>query len=298
MKASSKSALLPFSTNAKHVCVPDQYLHKLSVLRYSQSTVSVYTHLFRQFMRYCADHGLEYQKVNKQQIEAYLRHLIQQRNMAVSTQNQVINAIKFYFEHVEQGERTVYQIERPRKETKLPQVLSEEEVIRILSVTKNIKHKVMLGLMYSSGLRVGELLRLTKYDIDSDRMMVLVHGAKGNKDRNTVLSEKILLLLRQYYKEHRPKKLLFEGPGHKPYSASSLRKVFSRSMLAAGVYKKATLHALRHSFATHLLEHGTNLRYIQALLGHSSSKTTEIYTHVTKSGIEKISSPLDRLADV
>ena len=167
--------------------------------------------------------------------------------------------------------------------------------MRLLKSIGNIKHKTMLGLIYSAGLRVGELINLKIEDIDSDRMVISVRGAKGKKDRTTLLSSKILEMLRIYYKRHRPIGWLFEGPGHTQYSTSSLRQIFRRAMVKARINKKLTLHCLRHSFATHLLEKGTNLRYIQELLGHNSSKTTEIYTHVTHSGMQNISSPLDQL---
>ncbi|MDH5476682.1 MAG: site-specific integrase [Cyclobacteriaceae bacterium] len=289
---------LPFHTNANYVQVPKAYLQKLELLRYSESTIKVYTYLFRQFMGYCAENHLKIDSVTKPQVEAYFTHSIKAKKISASTQNQTINAIKFYFEHVKGGERMAYELERPRKVVTLPKVLSEQEVGAILRVTNNKKHKTMLCLMYSAGLRVSELLRLTITDIDSQRMLIYVRGAKGNKDRTTILSEKVLLMLRDYFKVYRPKDWLFEGPKHTQYSAGSIRKVFRRSMLAARVHKKLTLHSLRHSFATHLLEHGTNLRYIQALLGHNSSKTTEIYTHVTKIGVDKIASPIDRLTDV
>ena len=293
-----KSPRLPFFPGAQYAKVPDAYIEKLELLRYSDNTITIYTNLFRRFLQYLALHGIEPEKVTKSQIETYLRHINSQNNISVSTQNQIINSIKFYLEKVKGGPRTVYDLERPRKEFKLPVVLSEAEVCRILAVTKNIKHKTMLSLMYSGGLRVSEVLNLHISDIDSQRMLIHVRNAKGNKDRVTVLSQKMLEMLREYYKSYKPVNLLFEGPGHTRYSASSLRKVFNRSKTAAGIYKHATLHSLRHSFATHLLEHGTGLRYIQSLLGHNSSKTTEIYTHVTKHGMDNIKSPLDYLENV
>jgi len=287
---------LPFTLNARYVRVPQVYLDKLEVRRYSESTISVYTHFFREYMRYFYNRPLD--SIKKEEIQEYLLHLIKTRNISSSTQNQVINAIKFYYEQVKGLERTYYFIERPKKEFKLPQVLSEEEVMRLLRATNNLKHKTMLALIYSAGLRVGELLHLRLEDIDSDRMVISVRGAKGKKDRTTLLSAKILILLRTYYGKYRPYSWLFEGPQRSLYSRSSLRKILIRSKTKAGINKKITLHCLRHSFATHLLERGTNLRYIQELLGHNSSKTTEIYTHITHAGMKNICSPLDQLADV
>jgi integrase/recombinase XerD len=153
----------------------------------------------------------------------------------------------------------------------------------------------MLWLIYAAGLRRSELINLRIGDIDSKRMVINIKGAKGKKDRITMLSDRILELLRRYFIEHRPKVWLFEGLPGEPYSVSSLQKIFMRALAQSGVRKDASLHTLRYSFATHLLESGTDLRYIQALLGHSSSKTTEIYTHVTRKGFENIKSPLDNL---
>ncbi len=183
----------------------------------------------------------------------------------------------------------------PRRKKSLPVVLSEQEVTLLLSQITNLKHKAMMFCIYSAGLRRSELLNLTSSDIDSQRNCIVIRDAKGNKDRITLLSTACLTLLREYYRVYRPTSYLFEGAEGGQYSSTSLRKIFQRALVKSGIQKKATLHSLRHSFATHLLERGTDLRYIQALLGHSSSKTTEIYTHITTRGFENISSPLDVL---
>jgi integrase/recombinase XerD len=177
----------------------------------------------------------------------------------------------------------------------LPVVLSKNEVSAMLSNIHNIKHKCMVGLLYSAGLRVGELLNLKIKDIDSDRMLIRVEGAKGNKDRLTILSKTVLFDLRSYYRQYRPKELLFEGPKGSRYSPTSVRKIVKRIAGLSKIRKPVKPHTLRHSFATHLLEDGTDLRYIQALLGHSSSKTTEIYTHVATNIVKGIKSPIDTL---
>ncbi len=287
---------LPFLPSAQYVAIPTAYLTKLEVRRYSDSTIKVYTYFFREFMRFYFRKSLD--TITKEEIQKYLHHLITTKNISTSTQNQVINAIKFYYEQVKGFKREVYYFDRPKKERVLPKVLSQEEVVLLLKATRNPKHKCMLSLIYSAGLRVGELINLRLEDIDSDRMMIYVRGGKGKKDRTTLLSVKILALLRRYYKLYQPKHWLFEGPANCRYSQSSIRQVFKRSLCAAGILKKVTLHSLRHSFATHLLEGGTNLRYIQELLGHSSSKTTEIYTHITHAGMKNVMSPLDQLKDV
>jgi integrase/recombinase XerD len=173
-------------------------------------------------------------------------------------------------------------------------VLSEEEVKKLITNVKNQKHRCILLLMYSGGLRISEVTNLRIKDIQSNRGIINIKGAKGNKDRNTLLSKKLLKELRHYYIAYQPKKYLFESiEGNKPYSTSSINKIMKRAVLASKLHPDATPHTLRHSFATHLLEKGTSLRYIQALLGHHSSKTTEIYTHLSKESILKIVSPLD-----
>ncbi len=193
------------------------------------------------------------------------------------------------------GTRKFYQLERPLKEQKLPTVLSVEEVQAMIKATTNLKHKTLIMVCYSAGLRLSELINLRLADVDSDRMQISVKGGKGKKDRYTLLSEKLLPLLREYFKAYRPKEYLFEGSDGGQYGERSLQNVVQSALQNANVKKHASVHTLRHSFATHLLEAGTDLRYIQSLLGHGSSKTTEIYTHVTSKALSGIRSPLDSL---
>jgi site-specific recombinase XerD len=193
----------------------------------------------------------------------------------------------------------VSDLPRPKRERRLPEVLSEEEVRRIFDSVENLKHKTILMLTYSAGLRVGEVVRLRLSDLDEERKLIHLHKAKGAKDRYTVLSPAFLSILAEYLQEYRPKEFLFEGHDRRRhYSERSVQHIFERAVAKAGIAKKVSVHTLRHSFATHLLEAGTDLRYIQELLGHSSSKTTEIYTHVSKRSIEKIVSPLDRVIQI
>ncbi|MDE3057575.1 MAG: tyrosine-type recombinase/integrase [Bacteroidota bacterium] len=190
---------------------------------------------------------------------------------------------------------TIGDIPRPQKEKKLPNVLSQEEVLKIFSCVDNLKHKTLLMLIYSAGLRVGEGVNLKISDVDGQRKMIHLRGAKGKKDRYTLLSDAALQALRAYYKEYKPKEFLFEGQGNRKHlSERSIQHVFERAVKQAGIRKTISLHGLRHSFATHLLESGVDLRYIQELLGHRSSKTTEIYTHVSKKSLGKIVNPLDQ----
>jgi site-specific recombinase XerD len=269
----------------------EKYKDLLIQKRYSNNTVKTYCNYFKDFVIYFRKEKLE--KITTCQINSYILELINLRNISVSQQNQRINAIKFYYEKVLGRTKEYYELHRPRKEHKLPKVLSKNEVKKILNSCNNIKHKCILMLIYSAGLRRSELLNLTVSDIDSERMVINIIGAKGKKDRISLLSYNLLQLLRKYYIEYKPKKFLFEGQDGGQYSATSVAKLLKNAAGRAGIHKDVTPHMLRHSFATHLLEQGTDLRYIQELLGHESSKTTEIYTHVSKRAIDKIRNPVD-----
>jgi site-specific recombinase XerD len=228
----------------------------------------------------------------EEEIRDYLCFLVQS-GKSDSMLNQTINAIKFYYEVVLAMPNRFYEIERPQKKEKLPLVLSKKEVQLILNQIKNLKHRTIIGLIYSAGLRVSELTNLKIGDIDSNRMMIRVENSKGGKDRYTLLSQHILKELREYYKKYKPKRFLFEGLDEQPYSATSVRAILKRACKKARIRKKVRTHTLRHSFATHLLEQGTDLRSIQILLGHNSLKTTEIYTHVVNTHMNTIKNPLD-----
>jgi len=211
-------------------------------------------------------------------------------------QNQVVNALKLFFQVVENRLLDPRLIHRPKQAKVLPNVLSKEEVKLLLEAIQNVKHRAMLSLIYACGLRSGELLVLKPEHIDSKRMILIIKNAKGNKDRIAPLSPKIVEQLRTYYKAFKPKRYLFEGQqAGMPYDARSLQLVLKQALQKAGIKKPVTLHWLRHSYATHLLETGTDLRYIQEILGHASSKTTEIYTHVSTKSIQNIISPFDTL---
>jgi site-specific recombinase XerD len=273
--------------------VPDAFCQHLIKRRYSKATCENYKSQFRAFLGFIFPKTAE--EFTENDIHDYQLELVQRRKVSGSTQNQAINAIKFYLEQVKGGARREYYIERPRSERKLPTVLSQEEMKAMLSRTSNIKHKCMLLVLYSAGLRISELLRLQERDIDEDRRVINVRGAKGKKDRITLLSPVALDFLRTYVQQVKPGFWLFEGPGGGPYGSTSVNNIIKRAAARAGIRKKLSAHTLRHSFATHLLEQGTDLRYIQSLLGHESSKTTERYTQVTTRGFEKIVSPLDRI---
>jgi len=261
--------------------------------RYSPNTIKTYTNAIITFLLYYNDK--EIPAISHDDIIKFNNHYILANKYSSSFQNQVINAIKLFLKTIEKTSIDLDYIHRPKKEKLLPNVLSKEEIKLILESHKNIKHKAMLSLIYSCGLRRSELLNLQIKDIDSKRNLVIIRQSKGKKDRVVPLSEKILLLLRDYYKEFKPRIWLFEGQNGESYSEKSLASVLKQSLTKAKINKPVSLHWLRHSYATHLLEAGTDLRIIQELLGHSSSKTTEIYTHVSTKSIQNVKSPFDDL---
>ncbi|MCK5133067.1 MAG: tyrosine-type recombinase/integrase [Candidatus Sabulitectum sp.] len=270
-----------------------KYRNLLVQKRYSENTQKVYLNYFADFVRNFGASNLE--KLSVDEINGYILDLVEKRGISGSQQNQRINAIKFYYEKILGREKQYYELHRPRKEHKLPKVLSKNEIKRIFDSCNNIKHRCILMLIYSAGLRRSELINMKVDDIHSERMLISIRAAKGNKDRISLLSENMLNSLRSYYKEYRPREHLFEGLHGGKYSASSVANILKNAALKAGIKKRVTPHMLRHSFATHLLEQGTDLRYIQELLGHSSTKTTEIYTHVSRQAINKIRNPIDEM---
>lgn len=234
--------------------------------------------------------------ITNDDIRVYLTGLLENKEKSHAYVNQAISSIKFLFSDVLKDQGIVADLPRPKKEQKLPEVLSQEEVLNILKSVNNVKHRTLLLLTYSAGLRVSEVVRLKVHDIDNNRMLIHIRQAKGRKDRYTILSPKALESLRQYAMLCRLKDWVFPGENNENHlSERSAQKVFETACKRACIQKDVSVHTLRHSFATHLLEGGTDLRYIQEILGHSNSKTTEIYTHVSQKSIAKIKSPLDSL---
>ena len=273
---------------------PEEYIMKLREMRYSPKTIKLYGSMFEEFINYYPMQ--EIKTIDEPAIIKFLRFLVTERKISITYQNQSINAIKYYYEKVLGGQRKFYFIDRPNKEKTLPSVLSTQEVIDILKQTENIKHKAILMTIYSAGLRISESINLKFKDIDSDRMQIRVEQGKGKVDRYSLLSVRTLIILREYYKQYRPTVWLFEGVKKgEQYSTRSIQQIFQDAVHKAGITKDVSVHTLRHSFATHLLENGTDLRYIQSLLGHANSKTTEIYTHITTKGFDQIKSPMDTL---
>ena len=275
--------------------LPKGYLETLEQKRYAKSTIKTYTTYFRQFVDYFSGQSLE--EVNVEQINDYLLKLIHEESMSSSKQNQYINAIKFYYEKVLGREKQYYKVVRPKKEYKLPDVLSKEEIASMIKSTKNLKHKSLIVLIYSCGLRRSEAINLKLIDIDSKRMLVKIRGGKGSKDRYVQLADGTLKELRKYFKEHKPLEWLFTGQKGGQYSAESIENVVKQAAQRARIKKNVYPHILRHSFATHHLEQGTDLRYIQEWLGHNSSKTTERYTHVSQTDFRRFRNPLDDIMD-
>jgi site-specific recombinase XerD len=278
--------------NTSEIILPKGYLEKLNRLRYSDSTVRTYTKYFKEFQDSFSHENII--ELDADDINNYLTTLMKNQRISASQQNQRINAIKFYYEKVLGRERMYWQIDRPKREHRLPEVLSKAEVKRIINSCNNLKHRCILSLIYSAGLRRSELINLKIIDINSDRGLICIKAAKGKKDRYSLLSIALLEELRIYYKQYRPLTWLFEGqePNTK-YSPTSIANILNKACLKAKINRRITPHMLRHSFATHLLEQGTDLRYIQTLLGHSSSKTTEIYTHVSNKNLGQIKNPID-----
>lgn len=269
-----------------------EYNRLIRLKNYSLSTINSYTFCFEKFLNYFQ--GKDIDSLTKDEVIDFL-YSEHEKGFSASYQNQLINAIKFYYEKILGRKKEFYNLPRAKKPQKLPTVLSEEEITTLLDQPDNLKHKCILFLIYSAGLRISEAVKVKISDIDSTRNLILVRGGKGKKDRSTLLSQKLLEMLRHYYRLYKPKEYLFEGETGGQYSVTSIQKIFNKALKSSGIRKKATVHSLRHSFATHLLERGTDLRYIQELLGHESSKTTEIYTHITKRGMDSIVSPLDNL---
>ena len=262
--------------------------------RYSENTIRTYSDALRSFLAF--HNQIPIIAITNDDVIRYNTEYVLKNNLSSSYQNQIVNAIKLYFKTVREINLELDKIHRPKREKLLPNVLSKEEIKAILEAHSNLKHKAMLSLIYSCGLRRSELLDLKLSNIDSKRNIVFIKQSKGKKDRITPLSPKILELLREYYKIYKPKNYLFEGQeAGSIYSEQSLQHVLKQALVKVNIKKPVTLHWLRHSYATHLLESGTDLRYIQELLGHNSSKTTEIYTHVSTKSLQQIKSPFDDL---
>jgi integrase/recombinase XerD len=260
--------------------------------RYSNSTIKTYTEALKVFLNYFNDRSPS--EISNSDVVLFNRKYVIEKGYSASYQNQVINAIKLFYLKVENRTISIDKIERPKRYRPLPKVIPKEAVEKMLTTIPNIKHKTALTIIYACGLRRGELINLKLRDLDSKRLTITIENGKGQKDRVLPISQKLMDLIIKYYKLYRPIHYLIEGQQKgKRYSETSLEKIFYKYL--GKVYKNHnfTLHCLRHSYATHLLEAGVSLRYIQVLLGHKSSKTTEIYTHVSMTSLKNIKNPTD-----
>jgi integrase/recombinase XerD len=266
---------------------------QLIIRRYQPNTHRTYLACMTEFLTYYNSRTVE--GLTHDDIKAFMLHKIRIDKISESTQNSLINAIKFYYEHVEGRDKFYLYDLRPRKAKKLPGFLSKEETAKLLKATENIKHRLILQLIYSAGLRLGELIRLKVKDIHIEMGIIEIKCAKGKKDRITKLSKTLIPLLQRYLMEYKPSYYLIEGQTGGKYSARSVQAVLHQAVQKSGVDENTTVHTLRNTFATHLILDGMDIRLVQELLGHNSLKTTEIYTHITDKMKKDVISPLDHL---
>ncbi len=271
----------------------DTFYKNLMIENYSEQTIKNYLSVLKLFLEWIENINVE--EVTEKEIQDYLFYCKNEKKYSFSTMKQIIATIRYLYIKVFNKPTPAALNIKLRKPLLLPTVLSFADISKILSVTANLKHKTILFLIYSAGLRLGELLELKLGDIDSESMRIHIREGKGRKDRYIMLSENVLNLLREYYKVYKPNEYIFEGQNGGKYSPKSVQSVFKAALKKSGIKKKATVHTLRHSFATHLLDDGTDIRYIKELLGHKRLETTQIYTHVSSYSINKIKSPADKL---
>jgi site-specific recombinase XerD len=271
-----------------------KYIETLQLSGYSPNTITTYRNEFTQLLYQLSNTFVD--EIDSERLRRYFLYCANTLKISENTLHSRMNAVKFYFEQVLRREKFFFEIPRPKKPSILPNVLAVSQVEKLFSNLENLKHKTMLYLAYSAGLRVSEVVNLRVKDIHSERMVINIKGAKGKKDRTVILSQGILELLRKYYAAYKPKDWLFEGQyGNSPYSTRSLEQIFHRAKNAAKINQPVTFHSLRHSYATHLHERGTDIKLIQELLGHNDLKTTLRYTHVSLRTLEKVVSPFDQL---
>ena len=273
--------------------LPKAYKEQLILKRYSKNTIKTYSSCFLKFMAFFERKSIDL--LTKKEIKTFLLHLIQNEKVSPSTQNQYINAIKFYYEKVLRYPKINIAIERPRKHNHLPKIISEQEVLQLLRATQNLKHKAITSLLYAAGLRVSEVINLNESNLDFINQTIQIEQSKGFKDRVSILGEATARVLKKYLKIYQPKNHLFEGRFGGKYSPRSINKFLKQNAKKAGISANISAHMLRHSFATHLLDNGTDIRFIQELLGHNSTKTTQRYTHVSQQMLKRIESPIDRI---
>ncbi|GHC64700.1 tyrosine-type recombinase/integrase [Ulvibacter litoralis] len=282
--------VLPDFTSEKKV-IFQQYIQYLNGKRYSKSTIQVYGGFVSEFLRFTRTKKVS--TLTEEDVRLYIEWAVRTKKYSISTHRQLVSGLKHFAVFFPECNIDEEKLVRPNKSKLLPTVLSQEEAIDLLRVTKNLKHRTVLALLYSAGLRIGELLDLKLNSFDLDRRQIFIRNGKGRKDRVVLLAESFIPLFKNYFMTYQPKVYFVENPSGGKYSSGSIRKFLNKSCRLARIKKYVTPHTLRHSYATHLLENGTDLRYIQALLGHSKPETTMIYTHVAKKDLMAIKSPLD-----
>ena len=280
-------------TDSRYQAEQEQLTKVLRLKGYSQKTIKSYRNHLGQYLNYCEETKKD--PYTTESIHDYLYYSLDSKNLSHTFANQAVNAIKHHM-NINGIVMDLESIQRPKKDKSLPKVLSGAEIIKIIMAPENLKHRTMLNLTYSAGLRVSEVCTLKVEDISFERRMVRISHGKGAKDRMSLLSDNMAAMLKEYINKYSPETWLFEGQySGTPITDRTVQSVFKTAMAKADIHKKLGIHSLRHSFATHLLESGTDIRYIQELLGHRSSKTTEIYTHVSDKAMMRITNPLDRL---
>ena len=267
------------------------FIGYLRGLRLSESTVKTYFTFVADFVEFIEDKPLD--TLNNIDVRLFVEKQVKNKRYAISTHRQLISAIKHFGVFLPESGLVVEELPRPSNSRYLPTVLSKEEVIDLLRATKNLKHRTVIALLYSAGLRIGEVINMELSAIDVDRRQLFIKNAKGRKDRVVVLAESFIPLYKNYYMTYTPRRYFVESPTFGKYSAGSIRNFLKRSCKSAGIKKHVTPHTLRHSYATHLVENGVGLRYVQELLGHAKPETTMIYTHVARKDLLQIQSPLD-----
>jgi integrase/recombinase XerD len=273
----------------------EKYVNMMYLKGYSENTIRTYSLEFAQLLYILK--SVSVQSLSPEKLQSYFLYCIKELKLSENQIHSRINAVKFYFEQVLHKEKMFFDIPRPQKPLQLPKYLNSREIKKLFEATDNLKHRLILKLCYGMGLRVSEIVNLKISDIDSQDMKVMIRRGKGKKDRYVNLPESILEELRTYYQAYRPKEFLFEGQFGGAYSVRSAQMVFKNVMKKVKVKKQIGIHGLRHSYATHLLELGTDISHIQKLLGHSDIKTTMIYTHVSDKNLAKIKSPLDSFSE-
>lgn len=271
----------------------DQYTKLLSLKNYSTKTEKSYLHHLNLFLDYISSNKIT--KINENVLLDYFNHIKLRKNFSYSSMKQALASVRFLFLDVLKKEINFDFFIKIKKPERLPNILTTEEVKNLISSIENVKHKAIISTIYSCGLRISEVVNLRLCDIDSRSMTVKIVNAKGKKDRVVMLSEKLLELLRTYFKQYKPKEFLFEGQNGGKYSTRSIQQIFNRAVAKVKIRKRVSVHSLRHSFASHLLDNGTDIRFIQELLGHKHLATTQIYTHINPVSVKKIKSPFDSI---